>query len=287
MTFSHELKFQRAGTHLKEIEGFGNAWCGGNHHSIRSERDGNGDLTFLASADPVPLDFGLLIGECLHNLRSGLDNLAYSLAVAYTKPLPEDFAESSEFPIFGDRDKQGNVGVGAARFNETTQRGDPTRGSGLYKIRGWPRGAQAIVEGLQPYHRGNAFEQDPLWVLHELDRVNKHRLLHSCVAASEATTVDFGKSNVATITARVPGVLGAIQSLGGPIEADTPIFRLVRLDPQPRDRSKPMNMEIQPALHIAFASGTPVVELKPVYAALAAVHTYVIGTVLPALVPYL
>jgi hypothetical protein len=97
-------------------------------------------------------------------MRSGLDHLAYALAAAHTVPLPADFAEESEFPIFGDRDRQGRLGTGVSRFANTG------RGGGLHKIRGVDPRAQAIIEGSQPHQRGQDFASDPLWKLHELSR---------------------------------------------------------------------------------------------------------------------
>jgi hypothetical protein len=40
--------------------------------------------------NPPPVALRLLIGDCLHNLRSALDNLAYELAVEHQRgPLPD------------------------------------------------------------------------------------------------------------------------------------------------------------------------------------------------------
>jgi len=93
-------------------------------------------------------------------LRAALDLLAFNLASVYTVPLSDDVAESSEFPIFGDEDRQGNTGVGATRFNSASNAGIPNRGSGLYKIRGVNPGAQTIIEALRACRdlRGNSNE---------------------------------------------------------------------------------------------------------------------------------
>ena len=34
-----------------------------------------------------------------------------------------------------------------------------------------------LVESFQPYRRGRACDTDPLWVLHDLNRIDKHRKL--------------------------------------------------------------------------------------------------------------
>ena len=38
--------------------------------------------------------------------------------------------------------------------------------------------AQTIIEGLQPHNRGAEFESDPLWKLHQLSNMDKHRVPH-------------------------------------------------------------------------------------------------------------
>ena len=43
------------------------------------------------------------------------------------------------------------------------------------------------VEQLQPYHRGNNYASDLLWIIHTLDIVDKHRLL---IVVSERASVD-------------------------------------------------------------------------------------------------
>ena len=145
---------------------------------------GQGVLTAYVTAEQPPTDpISLLIGDAMHNLRSALDVLAFSLAAAHTKPLPKEIADRSEFPIFGNEN-----GDGRDLFHRVNKKtGRPAFGSGLIKIDGWHPGAQAAVERLQPYKRGNEFRSDPLWLLHELDRISKHRLLHVGIAASAGT----------------------------------------------------------------------------------------------------
>ncbi len=277
---SHELKLRRAFRHLKDIDDFTKGRVNGDRHTTRQETDPEDGrvVVYATSEQPAEDPLSLDIGEFLHNIRSGLDNLAYGLASAFTNPLPDDIVESSEFPIFGDRDRQGNLGVGSGRFHET-QGGNPTRRSGLYKIRGWAPDAKTAVEGLQPYHRGNAYETDPLWIIHELDNINKHRLLHTAFAHGGGAGWNPARSrNLAAIG---PGV---IESIGGPITTDTPI---ARIPVQPIDPEIEVYVEVQPTLDVAFTQGTPIVEYESVYKTLRDTYVHVVGTVVPALKPYL
>ena len=240
---------------------------------------GKGVLTVSVTAEQPPLSpISLLIGDALHNLRSALDLLAFALANAYTKPLPEEVADRSEFPIFGDEDGHGGTGVGSARFYARTKAGKPAHGSGLAKISGWHPVAQAIVEGLQPYKRGDECRSHPLWVLHELDRISKHRLLHTTATGSAGTGWDVDRTrNVACIGP------GFIQPLGGLLQTDTPVIRYWGVHVIDPDRE--VKMEVQPVIEVVFDAS--VANAEPVAGTMAVLYGYITEIVLPALTPYL
>lgn len=249
---------------------------------------GEGRLVAHAVAESPPSDpISLLVGDALHNLRSALDVLAFSLARSYTHPLPKDLATNSEFPIFGDEDGQGSSGVGRARFHETTKHGDPTRRSGLAKIRGWHPDAQTIVERFQPYHRGHDFRADALWVLHELDRINKHRLLHTTVALSTGTGWRIpgsenprGPKNVRCIGPGLVRVFG-VSSL----ETETPISEIWGI--HRIDNNVDIDLDITPALEVAFSRDAPAASGRPVLRVLVEIYRFISEVVVPALEPYL
>jgi len=137
--------------------------------------------------------------------------------------------------------------------------------------------AQAIIEGLQPYHRGNAYRAHPLSMLHYLDRLSKHRLLH-VVAAS------FGGFFLHPTRSRNWQLApGAIESYEGIIETDTVVTRipLQRVDPNVE-----MYVEIQPAFDVAFAQ-VPGMQNISVFKTLTDCYNFIIGEVLPPLFPFL
>jgi hypothetical protein len=311
MTFDHELKLGRAHKHLIDLGDEIAGWLDGDNYAVHVEYDLHatwspaGNLNcrpapgrpakmphppgrpvrglatvYVAVQEDPPNDiFGPLIGDTLHNLRSGLDALAYVLAVRFTgRPLPDNMAHSSEFPIFGDADRSGNTGVGSALFHQRRKNGDPAPGSGLSKIQGWDPAAQAVVEGVQPYQRGHDFVSDPLWVLHELDRINKHRLLHSVVASFEGFTFEPIKSN-ATFGP------GSIESLAGTVEDGAPVARIYGI--AAADPSIEVHVEAGTPVGIAFASDTPCVAGKDVLDSLAGIDAYISEAVAPALADYL
>src|SRR5207244_11015007 len=104
----------------------------------------------------------MLIGDVLHNLRSALDHLAWSLAGLNAN-------KRTEFPIFLDR----------REFSAVDSHGIPKRGSGLEKMHDMPAPAQTAIESLQPYQRvhGLPEESEPLWLLHQLSIEDKHHTL--------------------------------------------------------------------------------------------------------------
>src|SRR6266487_2490672 len=56
---------------------------------------------------PPLVRWSALAGDCLYDLRSALDQLAYALAVAYTgDPLPRHIADQSAFPLFRTKPKR-------------------------------------------------------------------------------------------------------------------------------------------------------------------------------------
>jgi hypothetical protein len=316
MPFDHFLKLGRAGKHLTDLDAYIGSWVNEQHYRVRYEYEpdyrwdgpippgkhgvpantaryyvagsvfmageprialteefGVGRYSsFVTAEQPPPDPISLLVGDCLHNLRSCLDVLAYALANAYTKPLPKEVADASEFPIVGDESKKGVAGSGPEMF----------RSSGLQKVAGWHPEAQAVVKGLQPYHRGKDFQSDPLWLIHDLDRVSKHRLLHPALGAFGGTT--YTPSETRNVRALGPGFY---DSYGGPLEPDTetPIGRIVgiqRLDPD-----ADVYMPIQPAMTVVFGPSARSAYDKEVVPLLAELYNYVAGKVVPALAKYL
>jgi hypothetical protein len=202
-------------------------------------------------------------------LRCALGFFGRFFATAFSQPLTHELASSSEFPIFGDEHRKGTVGVGL-----------PAPGSGLAKTQGWDPRAQTVVEGLQPYKRGNDFRSDPLWILHDLDRVSKHRLLHTGVASFAGMLWDLERfTNVRCLG---PGL---IQSFGGAVQTDTPIGRIFGI--HPIDPKAEMHVQIDPAMDVAFSEQAIIASGEPVRIALSSIYAHIRDIVLPPLTPFL
>lgn len=119
---------------------------GQHHHELR-------EVSFTAFGPPLSSRFSVLAGEVVHHLRSSLDHLIWQLVISNGQ-VPN---ERNEFPICNSVEK----------FAQARQRG---------KIQGISATAEARIETFQPYHTA-PIENNWLWVVHELDRIDKHRLL--------------------------------------------------------------------------------------------------------------
>lgn len=265
----HEIKLIRARHHLDDLQNQIGEWFNGGHHRVTVEQNSNlpDHFSVRVIADPIPLEtFAPLIGDILHNLRASLDHLAYALAAKHTQPLPQEFAEKSEFPIFGDKDRKGRPGMGANMFRDNAL---PT------KIRCIHPSAQTAIEKMQPYHRGSSFAEHPLWMLHDLSNIDKHRLL--VVTASHSVGAAFIPDDWDNVR------LGPMTIKGGLIEGDTEIVSYVA---RPIDRRREMKMQFHPVLAIAFKGGS-VVDGKDAMLVLSEIYDHIVTEVIPPLQPFL
>jgi hypothetical protein len=166
--FSFEDKLNRAGQLLRNLDTIIVQWLATDAYCVIDEPDLCGDSVIrLKPLEPPPRRVAVLVGDYLYNLRSALDHLVYTLAVANLgEPLPEKIARGSEFPIFND----------AISYAKGQSR----------KIGGIAPEAQKTIEEFQPYH-ARRLRSHPLWLLHELSNIDKHRAPHLAIAAHLAT----------------------------------------------------------------------------------------------------
>jgi len=190
-------KLTRAGEHLDALEAAIGEFLDSQPFRGRAGVDTETEESVIRiqiAREPPVVEWGVAIGDVLHNLRSCLDHLAWHLG---GNPPPNE--NTSEFPIFLDR----------ARY----------RNEGARKVVGAPPEAQEIIEDVQPFQRGDEAHLDPLWSLYELSNFDKHRLLHLSVAdlsgadyfvsapagsRSEFDTVRFGPFEDGKVIARWP-----------------------------------------------------------------------------------
>jgi hypothetical protein len=155
MSLRHaELKVGRALEHLEDLKRELQAYYEGDPCPVTLYRKPEIGRRFLRVEIKDLSDRAyLLVGDFAHNLRSVLDHIVYSLVVKTTGEIPD--SKAIQWPVL--------MAVDQKTFGRQTK--------------GVPDAATAIIEGLQPYHAGPgvAFKQHPLWQLHRLDIVDKHR----------------------------------------------------------------------------------------------------------------
>jgi len=153
--FDHlRMKINRAHKHLKELDAAYVAHCTQPYASI-THHDDRVNQRYIIRVEMRPLieDIPLALGDTIYALRSGLDQLAWQLALLTTRKPSRD----TMFPIFSE---------------------DTPRNQELIRKRVWdlPCEAVSIIKDLQPYKRGAAYRDDPLWQLNEMSNIDKHRI---------------------------------------------------------------------------------------------------------------
>jgi len=188
-------KFERALQQRSEMQAQVQAFAESDFYEIATERDYRGRIVGRAVNVKTPDDkLGLLIGEFVHSVRSGLDHLVHRLARTTTPNLPASWAKSSAFPIF----KSGPEFRGKKKGH---------RGASS-KMRGLSPSAQRSLERLQPYHRRGTPMLWALWQLEELSNLDKHRdmPLTGAVPAQGSVEIKFLTPGVRVVGQRIfPG----------------------------------------------------------------------------------
>jgi hypothetical protein len=107
----------------------------------------------LKPKSPIPEKIGLIVGDCLQNLRTSLDYLVWELVLKAGNTPGKD----NMFPIC-----------------TTLQGFEGAQRAG--RLRGMDPAAVALIEAFQPYHDGQP-DATSLAILDKLTNINKHRRL--------------------------------------------------------------------------------------------------------------
>jgi hypothetical protein len=267
---SHELKLQCALDHLQELDVEITRWLKVDGYRTVTTPDPEPPDHVVRVEILRPLDdgpFSLLIGDFLQDARAALDHLAYSLAeLNYAGEFTDEVAESSEFPIIGDVDRKGRSGQGQTLFEAAANR----------KLAGVSPAVKAAIQGFQPYQRGATWRDDPLWHLHALARVDRHRLLHVAAMFSEGLALD----TAATVNARI--LPPRIDVYGGILERSTEVARL-RIGPE--DPAREMHMKFNAGLEVVFPATATAASQRPVLRVLGGIYKHISQTIFPGLAP--
>lgn len=146
-------KIDRAKQHLNELQRELKTFFNSHPYRIGTKRDAQTKrlIYYVIEVKDTPDKLSLISGDIIQNLRSALDHLAYELFVKETSGKVS--GRHIYFPIEKDA--------------ETYKREKGRKTKGISKE------AVALIDNLKPYKGGN----DILWRIHELNNLDKHRLL--------------------------------------------------------------------------------------------------------------
>ena len=137
---------------------------------------------------PIPLDFSILLGEIVHNLRSALDQCVFQLAFNHTG-IEHD---RTMFPIFAT----------AGDF----------RDKGKWRIENIGEGPKAFIKSLQPYPERSLPVHHSLLDLNNLSNADKHRIAHLW-----GLSFGIGETKIATGARLIPTGLSKVLHDGAEI----------------------------------------------------------------------
>ncbi|MCH7620453.1 MAG: hypothetical protein IH870_00985, partial [Chloroflexi bacterium] len=148
---STKLRLKRADHHLKELDRKIGDFI--DRKPYRMTRQINPQQTHYIYRTQLhrqpPATWSVIVGDIIHNLRSALDNMVYSLC---TRP-----SRDTAFPLFANA----NVGT----FNRMTAH--------------VPENAITDIKALQPYNYGEELAaRHPLTALRVLSNADKHKTIH-------------------------------------------------------------------------------------------------------------
>ena len=156
------VKLDRAAEHIRFLVGEVDAFQKDNPLTTFAEFEANRDFLVKVRVPQTPdLQWGVVLGDAVHNLRSALDHAAWELVqrnvrAGFKPVLTEKQERLIQYPISDDRARFKTAPV--MRFLTTRQ--------------------IALLRRYQPYRRPWP-EATPLSELAWLDNIDKHRIVHS------------------------------------------------------------------------------------------------------------
>jgi hypothetical protein len=164
------LKIERAKEHIRHLDSRIQDFLGNKPYVIGAKPHRIPQIEhttlYIVEVSPVPDDIPLIMGDAIHNLRSSLDHLAWQLVEAAGFTPNKD----TYFPV-----------------SDTAHKYASAIGKG--EIKHIPQGALDMIRLVQP-----AFTNDmTLWLLHQLDIVDKHRLVLTTVTSMDRWGVDVAR----------------------------------------------------------------------------------------------
>jgi hypothetical protein len=160
-----KLKLERANEHLDAFEAEGGNYLGGEFYMLVRDDSAEGTVFQLWIKEEPPPRLSVILGDCVHNLRSFLDHIAWQLVLANDET-PD---EKTSFPIWDRPPRDGTFRPPSCR--------------------GMSNDALALVERMQPYHEQDRAPEHVLSFIRELSNTDKHRTLNLTAASLKGIRV--------------------------------------------------------------------------------------------------
>lgn len=235
------VKLERAREHLIALNDKMAAFLTREPYELVEERlrDGRELVVRVRIHETPPLSWSGVVGNCLQDMRSALEYLAWELARLNLEHEPP---RDTSFPIYLQPDG----------FFAKGKDGKPKRGSGRHKVRNMHPFVQALIEETQPYHRPtglspgvvprevveggweSVWRLDELWILNELARYDRHRAFLVGAVASSIGGSGSGLASPEESKVRL-----------GPFEDDGLVARYVFAEPNANYRVTGLGVTLQ------------------------------------------
>lgn len=175
-----EMKVRRAKRHVEMLRNVWANFVASHPIRVRMWESDRGSQHEIVCREPLPDEVPLIIGDTVHNIRSALDLLANDLLRR-----PDEKAPDVRFPFCRDESDFGEM-ERRARFHRA------------------PADLRAMIKALRPW-------EGKLRAIHELDIVDKHRMIIPTFAFANAEEYGFG----AGFSSQGGGVKMGIRIAGG------------------------------------------------------------------------
>lgn len=170
-----QARVNRAQDNIKEFSQLLGEYLEGHPSRIRVDIDAQGHGAIrVERREPIPEQLSILLGEALQNLRAGLDNCLYAVAII----------DSGSNPPPGDSQLQWPIAHSPKEWNANKKR--------LQHL------SPHLIEAL---HRIQPFQaENPGWnclrILHDLARIDRHRAAHELAMIPEKVKGTFDKKTI-------------------------------------------------------------------------------------------
>lgn len=156
----HRLKLDHARKHAEKLKEAIRVTPNPAPYQFVREFDAqSGEYAVRMILGPLPIEWSLILGDALHNMRSALDSLVYRLSVAHLGVPTDREVRRIGFPIVDSDDEFDD----RIRHNQGPYKCDPR--------------VVALIKGMQPYQPSEWGYGNPLQLLRDLNNIDKHRHL--------------------------------------------------------------------------------------------------------------